>query len=616
MTFGARLLVLVALTVTVSVATVTWVVSTRARRAFESLDDQRTEALISQFRREFASRGDEVVRRVEGIARSEAALRIAIELSRPGPDYSQFVNEAASLAQAHGLDFLELVSHDGAIVSSAHWPARYGYKADWVLEQADWNEAFLRSEELPNETALALMTVRTVSAGEKKLHIAGGKRLGQEFLNSLVLPAGMRALLYHNKQPGFDEKSLTGASGPVPEAGKLAPLIERVLSKGGESTETVDAREGPETVQAIPLAGREAKLLGVLLVGSSRRELASLVRRIRTAGMVAGGIGILLGVLLSYWVTARVTRPVALLAQGAQKVAAGDWSARVDVRSRDEIGELARAFNGMTQQLLEQRDRLVQAERVAAWRELARRLAHELKNPLFPIQITIENMQRAREKAPEQFDEVFRESTATLLEELANLKAIVGRFSDFAKMPPPQFETVDLNETLRRAVRLFEAQLNAPGRPPITPEVLCDDNVGSVRADPEQLHGALRNLMLNAIDAMPAGGTLTLRTRRQNGAVLLEISDTGEGLTPEERERLFTPYYTTKQNGTGLGLAIVQSVVSDHGGRISVEAGAGRHFASSSPPASGQRPVASDRWPVVDSQFPRARRPCHDLRQV
>jgi len=576
MTFGARLLVLVALTVTVSVATVTWVVSTRARRAFESLDDQRTEALISQFRREFASRGDEVVRRVEGIARSEAALRIAIELSRPGPDYSQFVNEAASLAQAHGLDFLELVSHDGAIVSSAHWPARYGYKADWVLEQADWNEAFLRSEELPNETALALMTVRTVSAGEKKLHIAGGKRLGQEFLNSLVLPAGMRALLYHNKQPGFDEKSLTGASGPVPEAGKLAPLIERVLSKGGESTETVDAREGPETVQAIPLAGREAKLLGVLLVGSSRRELASLVRRIRTAGMVAGGIGILLGVLLSYWVTARVTRPVALLAQGAQKVAAGDWSARVDVRSRDEIGGLARAFNGMTQQLLEQRDRLVQAERVAAWRELARRLAHELKNPLFPIQITIENMQRAREKAPEQFDEVFRESTATLLEELANLKAIVGRFSDFAKMPPPQFETVDLNETLRRAVRLFEAQLNAPGRPPIIPEVLCDDNVGSVRADPEQLHGALRNLMLNAIDAMPAGGTLTLRTRRQNGAVLLEISDTGEGLTPEERERLFTPYYTTKQNGTGLGLAIVQSVVSDHGGRISVESERGR----------------------------------------
>src|SRR5439155_17317081 len=124
---------------------------------------------------------------------------------------------------------------------------------------------------------------------------------------------------------------------------------------------------------------------------------------------------------------------------------------------------------------------------------------------------------------------------------LANLKAIVGRFSDFAKMPPPQFETVDLNETLRRAVRLFEAQLNAPGRPPIIPEVLCDDNVGSVRADPEQLHGALRNLMLNAIDAMRAGGTLTLRTCSRNASGLLESATAGNGLTPGDAKRWFRP---------------------------------------------------------------------------
>ena len=106
--------------------------------------------------------------------------------------------------------------------------------------------------------------------------------------------------------------------------------------------------------------------------------------------------------------------------------------------SRDEVGQLARDFNGMTEQLVEQRDRMIQAERVAAWRELARRLAHELKNPLFPLQITIENLQRVARARPEQFDEVFRESTTTLLAELANLKTIIGRFSDFAKMPAPQ----------------------------------------------------------------------------------------------------------------------------------------------------------------------------------
>jgi two-component system nitrogen regulation sensor histidine kinase NtrY len=252
----------------------------------------------------------------------------------------------------------------------------------------------------------------------------------------------------------------------------------------------------------------------------------------------------------------------------------------VQVRSRDEVGQLAEAFNEMTRQLAEQRERLVQTERVAAWRELARRLAHELKNPLFPLQLTVENLQRAREQGAHQFDEVFFESTATLREELENLKTIVSRFSDFAKMPPPQFEPVDVNELVRSTVKLFEPQLAPVGRPPITPELYLDEHLPRPQADPILLRRALENLILNSLDAMPAGGTLTVRTGQRSGAVRLEITDTGQGLTPEECARLFTPYYTTKRHGTGLGLAIVQSVVSDHGGRIEVESapGAGATF--------------------------------------
>ncbi len=246
----------------------------------------------------------------------------------------------------------------------------------------------------------------------------------------------------------------------------------------------------------------------------------------------------------------------------------------------DEVGQLARDFNHMTQQLAEQRDRMIQAERVAAWRELARRLAHELKNPLFPLQLTVENLQRAREATPEQFDEVFRESTTTLLAELDNLKAIIGRFSDFAKMPAPHLESVDLNQIATDVVKLFDAQMHAPGRPPVDVRIRDRRQAATVRADPEQLHRALRNLVLNALDAMPQGGTLAIRTQSVNGhgppKVALEVSDTGEGLTPEECERLFTPYYTTKQHGTGLGLAIVQSVVSDHKGTITVHSQPGK----------------------------------------
>src|SRR5206468_7450002 len=154
--------------------------------------------------------------------------------------------------------------------------------------------------------------------------------------------------------------------------------------------------------------------------------------------------------------TARVTRPVQRLAESAGRVAAGDWNASVAAGSSDEIGQLARAFNHMTGELVAQRERLIQAERVAAWRELARRLAHELKNPLFPLQITIENMQRARDRYPEQFDEVFREGAATLLAELANLKTIINRFSDFSKMPPPERQSISLNEIVRGVVKLIE----------------------------------------------------------------------------------------------------------------------------------------------------------------
>jgi nitrogen fixation/metabolism regulation signal transduction histidine kinase len=291
-------------------------------------------------------------------------------------------------------------------------------------------------------------------------------------------------------------------------------------------------------------------------------------------GFVVGGGGILLAVLLAGWATARVTRPVKQLAAGAAEVARGNWDARVEIDSRDEIGELARAFNQMTGELSEQRDRLVQSERVAAWRELARRLAHELKNPLFPLQITVENLERAKREHPDQFEEVFRESTATLLAELAKLKTIIGRFSDFAKMPTPQFEPVHLNDLVRAVLKLFDAQFSTSGA--IRTQVVLDSRLREIQADPEQIQRALQNLVLNAMDAMPDGGALRIQTRQYNNTVILEIADTGQGLTKEECDRLFTPYYTTKHHGTGLGLAIVQSVVSDHGGTISVESQPGR----------------------------------------
>ena len=249
-------------------------------------------------------------------------------------------------------------------------------------------------------------------------------------------------------------------------------------------------------------------------------------------------------------------------------------ASKVEVESSDELGELAASFNRMTEDLAQQKDRTLQAERVAAWRELARRLAHELKNPLFPLQVTVENLMRAKQKAPEMFEEVFQEGTITLLAEIDNLKTIIGRFSEFSKMPQPQRQPTQVNDVVRSVLRVFHAQLQharLQEKNQITAHTELAEALPEISADPDLLHRALQNLVLNAIDAMPQGGELTIRTATLGGQIEISVSDTGFGLTPEECERLFTPYYTTKQHGTGLGLAIVQSVVSDHGGKISVE---------------------------------------------
>jgi nitrogen fixation/metabolism regulation signal transduction histidine kinase len=278
---------------------------------------------------------------------------------------------------------------------------------------------------------------------------------------------------------------------------------------------------------------------------------------------------------VSIWIAARVSRPIELLAQAAEAVAAGNWDTSVDVRSgmgrRDEVSTLARSFNHMTSELSAQREKLIQAERVAAWRELARRLAHELKNPLFPLQLTVENLIHARGLGAEEFDEVFRESTRTLSMEIANLKTIIGRFSDFSKMPKPQLERIDAADAIARVASLYFSKPMANGEPAIECSIEKETASLLIDADPELLHRALSNLVLNALDAMPEGGKLTLATKRVGEQVEIRVADSGVGMTPEECARLFTPYYTTKQHGTGLGLAIVQSVVADHQGTISVE---------------------------------------------
>jgi len=577
LSFRRKLLLLFALTIFVSVATVAWIVSLATRRAFEQANEEQTAALVGQFQKEFKRRGEDVAKRVEAIAASEATTRMALSLNRGISDAGSYLNEAGPIAESHQMDFLEFVDAQGTIISSAQSPARFGYRDTSLpnLTQLSSKAAFLKQEDLSSGSRLGLFAVRASSIAEAPLFVIGGLRLDQTSIASLGLPAGMRAMLYQTAGTGFSPQMLTaGSPANASDSEKLAALIQQVQRQGREASAIIHWSSNPaddETIHAVPLNGADDKTLGILLIGSSRRSYVEVKRHIQSAALLVGGAGILLAVLLSSWAAARFTRPVEDLAAAAREVAAGNLGVRVDVTSRDEMGDLAEAFNRMTQDLQEQKERLIQSERVAAWRELARRLAHELKNPLFPLQLTVENLVKAREQSPEIFEEIFRESSATLLAEIGNLKQIISRFSEFSKMPQPHLQPVIINDVVQGVSKLFQAQLESRDGGAIVCKMDLAASREPVAADAELLHRALSNLVLNAMDAMPHGGTLTLRTRDASDRVRIEIADTGVGLTREECDRLFTPYYTSKQHGTGLGLAIVQSVISDHGGTISVQ---------------------------------------------
>jgi len=258
------------------------------------------------------------------------------------------------------------------------------------------------------------------------------------------------------------------------------------------------------------------------------------------------------------------------------------------------VGAVASAFNFMMEDLKTSKEKLVIAERIAAWQEIARRLAHEIKNPLTPIQMAMDTLRKSYKKQHPDFAEILEESTTTVLEEADRLKRIVAEFSDFARMPKPELGRVDLNDVIGSSLALYKETL-----PHI--EAKLDPLLPELDGDKGQLNQVLLNLVENGRDALGdrEGGRVIVTTRRSEAQDRLTfvVEDNGPGVPAELKDKVFAPYFTTKitKGGTGLGLAIVHRIISDHGGRITVSdtPGGGARFTIELPLRNGQALLAS-----------------------
>ena len=300
----------------------------------------------------------------------------------------------------------------------------------------------------------------------------------------------------------------------------------------------------------------------------SRLPLTTALTRLDSTILLIGGLTFLAALVAAGLLSRGLARPFVELAREASAAMQGE-PRPILARGPREIEESAAAFNRAIQDLLALRSRLAATERIAAWREIARSVAHEIKNPLAPIRAAIETLRRLRARQDPAFDEYFDEATRTALAEVNRINQIVSEFTDFARLPPPSVTDVDLVQLIRDVV-----SLHATGGAAVTFEA---EPCPNIRADQNQIVQVVTNLVQNAIDAVsgrPDPKVLVRVAPAEGARVRVGVHDNGPGVAPEIRERLFVPYATTKPHGTGLGLAIAQRLIIEHAGEIGCREGA------------------------------------------
>jgi nitrogen fixation/metabolism regulation signal transduction histidine kinase len=437
------------------------------------------------------------------------------------------------------------------------------------------------------------------------------KIVDSQDLREKAAALGVEWDLYHAGEEGPDPRLRFSSRMEALDAGLIASRMPgetfRSLVLGGEGYGFDLAQRGDLLVArgCKRLLGRDLDTVAVLAVTRfvpgwmADAEIArgvSLTLTLYLLSLIAVGF---VGLVLAR----RIAQPLERLTEATRAVAGGDLAVRVRIASGDEIGDLVEAFNTMTAQLQESREKLVRAEKESAWREMARQIAHEIKNPLTPMKLSAQHILRAHADRSEKFDTILREGLRRITEQIEALGRIAQDFSDFAKFPKRTLVSLDLNSLIAETVRLIAEEALGEGKgPAIAFREDFDPALPPVTADADEMRRVMINLLRNAIQAMAdAGGEARVSTRLREMPAAPEasqkrgktrflgrkppeparfaevrVADTGPGFPPEMMGQLFQPYFSTKSGGTGLGLAICKRAMDDLGGEIAIESESGK----------------------------------------
>ena len=374
---------------------------------------------------------------------------------------------------------------------------------------------------------------------------------------------------------GKSLKDLIGELLPLQTA-KPRPMIEA-------------GRREPEQVLSYPVETDKGVRSVVIIISPHRlSEIVGEESRKRWIAISLLSFLLLLTVALASW---RFTRPILELRDAAVRVSSGDFDFNVPIVHRDEVGALARTFNEMLAGLRaksELEERLQRAERSALVGRFASGIAHEIRNPLSFINLSIDFMRDKFSPAAEASRTEYTKLCESIKEEIARLNRMVSDFLSLGRPPRLKLRELDARSLVEDVVSLVRTQAEQQGVRLSVEEIVGSNSQAyntHFQGDAEQLKTCLSNLAINAVQAMPEGGALTIRLRPQKHNVKIEVADTGHGIAPETLEHIFEPYFSTKETGTGLGLALTKKLIEDHGGQIMVssEVGVGTTFIATLP---------------------------------
>lgn len=455
------------------------------------------------------------------------------------------------------LDYIVVADPHGKVLSQGHEPTAFGFSVtdDPVISEALSGQQVhsLGTREIKGQPEMMMMAVAPVWFKDRVIGaVAGGVIIDESYLENLKGLTGAELILVR-------DNVIEGSTIP----GKANEIRLRIKSKDIYTTVLGGI---PYNFGSFPLVDFAGEKIANLLIGVSTYDLKTAFNNVSLIFILFAGGGFVLAFALAWGLAHKVSKPITELASVASRMATGDFEVAVKTSRSDEIGQLITSFNSMAADLKEYHQKLIDSERMAAFTQMAQKIAHEIKNPLTPIQVSIQDLKRSFNNNNKDFPEILEKSCNTVLEEVSTLLKIVREFSEFARFPKPQFDREDLNDLVGSFASLYSADKQANRL-----LIHLSDQKLPVDIDRDQIKRAVHNILKNAFEAAGQTGRVQLKAYEENDLAVIQITDNGPGFSEQAKKNLFSPYFTTKPGGGGLGLVIVKKIITEHDGIIQID---------------------------------------------